>query len=66
MAIVLLAEFLGQRLAQSIQIDQSVLGDLRAGGATQEEGLLGVFDGLGRTLVERTLGARITGFAETN
>jgi len=37
--------------------------DLAARGAAQEEGRLGVLDGLGRPLLERALGAGIPGFS---
>jgi len=45
MDFVLLGEFLGKGDTKLVEIGQGILGNLRAGGTTQEEGSLGFLDG---------------------
>lgn len=60
---VLFGEFLGEGLAQGKEVGEGVLGDLRAGGAAEEEDGFGVLDGFWGALLEGPLGAGITRFS---
>jgi hypothetical protein len=46
-----------------MQVGEGILRDLRAGSAAQEKSNFRVLDGFGGSLVERSLGARITRFS---
>lgn len=60
---ILLGELLGERLAQGEEVGEGILGDLRAGGAAEEEDGLWVLDGLWGALLEGALGAGVAGFS---
>lgn len=62
---VLLGELLGEGLAEGVELVEGVLDDLGAAGAAEEEACLGVLDSLGFALLERPLGAGITGFSRS-
>ena len=60
---ILLGELFGEGNTQLMEITKSVLDNLGAAGATEEEGGFGVLDSFWGFFVEGSFGARIAGFA---
>jgi hypothetical protein len=64
MDFVFLGKFFGEGEVQLVEVLQSILRYLRAGGAAQEEGCFRVLEGFGSPFVEGSFAACVARFSE--